>query len=76
MKIYDGGSDKDELLRSVTGNYAPPHLTSMRNQVYVMYTTNGNEVGKGFTAKIMFGIMITTYTFMSCIIGNITFLSI
>ena len=58
LKIYDGGSDKDELLRSVTGNYAPLPLTSMRNQVYVMYTTNGNEVGKGFTAKIKFGKII------------------
>ena len=57
MKIYDGGSDKDELLTFLTGNSASsPVLTSLRNQMFIMFISNGNGVGKGFTAKITFGI--------------------
>ena len=56
MKLYDGGSDKDELIISETGNSAPSSVTSLGNQMFIIFTTNGNGVGKGFTAKITFGI--------------------
>ena len=55
LKIYDGGSDKDELLNSLTGNYVPSPVKSLRNQMFIIFTTDGNGVGKGFTAKIAFG---------------------
>ena len=58
MKIYDGGSDKDDLLISKTGNSVPTPVTSLRNQMFITFTTNGNGVGKGFTAKIRFGSII------------------
>ena len=56
MKIYDGGSSKDILLISITGNSIPSPVTSLGNQMFITFTTDGNGVGKGFTTKITFGI--------------------
>ena len=64
MKLYDGGSDKDDLLISETGNSAPSPVTSLGNQMFIMFTTNGNEGGKGFTAKITFGNIIITQNYL------------
>ena len=58
LKIYDGGSDKDELLNSLTGNSIPSPVKSLRNQMFITFTADGNGLGKGFTAKISFGIII------------------
>ena len=57
--MYDGGSEKDELI-SLTGNSAPSPITSLRNQMFIMLSSDGNGVGKGFTAKIIFGNIFTT----------------
>ena len=54
--MYDGGSYKDDLLISVTENSAPSSVTSLRNQIFIMFTTDSNGIGKGFSAKITFGI--------------------
>ena len=56
MKIYNGGSDKDESIISLTGNSAPSPVKSLRNQMFITFTSDGNAVDKGFTAKITFGI--------------------
>ena len=63
MKSYDDGSGKNNLLISETGNSAPSPVTSLGNQMFIMFTTYGNDGGKGFTAKITFGniIMILQY---------------
>ena len=53
--MYDGGSYKDELLNSLTGNSVPSAVTSFGNQMFITFTADGNGVGKGFTAKITFG---------------------
>ena len=55
MKIYNGGSDKDESIISLSGNSAPSPVKSLRNQMFITFTTDGNGVGKGFNAKIAFG---------------------
>ena len=55
MKIYDGGSDKDESIISLSGISVPSPVTSLGNQMFIIFTTDGNGVGKGFTAKIAFG---------------------
>ena len=55
MKIYDGGSHKDELLITVNGNSIPSPVTSLGNQMFITFTIGGNAVGKGFTANITFG---------------------
>ena len=63
MKSYDDGSDKNNLLISETGNSAPSPVSSLGNQIFIMFTTDGIKGGKGFTAKITFGniIMILQY---------------
>ena len=53
--MYDGGSYKDDLLISETGNSAPSSVTSLGNQMFITFTIGGNAVGKGFTANITFG---------------------
>ena len=53
--MYDGGSNKDELLNSLTGNSIPSPVKSLRNQMFITFTADGNGVDKGFTAKITFG---------------------
>ena len=60
MKLYNGGSDKDDLLISETGNTAPSPVTSLRNQLFIKFTSYGNGVGKGFTTKVSFGNIFTT----------------
>ena len=55
LKIYNGGSEKDELLKSVTGNSIPSPVKSLGNQVFVIFNTDGSAVGKGFSAIITFG---------------------
>ena len=57
--MYNGGSNKDDLLISETGNSAPSLLKSSGNQMFIMFTSDSNGVGKGFTAKITFGNIIT-----------------
>ena len=63
LKSYNDGSDKYNLLNSETGNSTPSKVTSLRNQMFIMFITDGNIGGKGFTAKIIFGsiIMIQCY---------------
>ena len=65
--MYDGGSHKDKLLSSLTGNltilYGNP-ITSLRNQMFIKFSSDGNGIGKGFTAKITFGNKVTTHWFI------------
>ena len=61
MKIYNGGSNKDEIIfnsdeNSLTANSVPSLVTSKGNQIFINFNTDGKGVGKGFTAKISFGI--------------------
>ena len=61
MKIYDGGSIMDKLIfnsdvLSSTGNSVLSLVTSLGNQIFIIFTTDGKGAGKGFTAKISFGI--------------------
>ena len=69
--MYNGGSDKDELLSSATGNSAPSPITSLRNQIFIKFSSNEYGVGKGFTGKIIFGNIFTTHKdFYSLLFGN------
>ena len=54
MKFFNDGSDEYNLLNSETGNSAPFKVTSLGNQMFIMFTTDGNVGGKGFTGKITF----------------------
>ena len=55
MNIYDGGSSKDNQLRSMTGNLTSSQVKSLGSQVFIELLANGNGVGKGFSASIKFG---------------------
>ena len=68
LKLYDGGSDKDELLISKTGNCTLFQVTSFRNQIFIMFTSDSNGVGKGFTAKFTFGNRITNDNDLYCVV--------
>ena len=64
MKIYDGGSDKDSQLNSITGNTLPSTITSSGNQMFISYTNNGDGApGKGFSASFTFGKKVTDFSF-------------
>ena len=53
MRIYNGGSDKDNQLNVFTGNSLPLTTLSTGNQVFISFTSNAN--GKGFSASFVFG---------------------
>ena len=55
MKVYNGGSDQDNLLSILTGNILPSTTLANENQVFISYTSNGNGGGKGFSASFAFG---------------------
>ena len=60
MRLYNGGSDKDQKLNEFTGNAFPlmPITTSTGNQMFISYTTtsNGTETSKElFSASFGFG---------------------
>ena len=68
MKIYDGGSNKDELIfnsdeLALTGNSVPSLVPSTGSQIFMIFNTNGKGVGKGFTVKISFGIESLNHKF-------------
>ena len=58
LKIYDGGSKEDARLSSLTGNPASPQISSSGSQLFVTFNSNGNVMGKGFSASIILGINI------------------
>ena len=39
----------------ITGNTLPPTISSTGNQVFISFTSNGNGLGKGFSASFAFG---------------------
>ena len=74
MKIYNGGSDKDELLITITGNSLPLPVTSMGNQMFIIFMTDGSGVGKGFSAIITFGIWFNHFTTIEFVFSNTKFI--
>ena len=71
LKVYDGGSSRDvhiwqilnggEAFNHMSNEWVPSsNITSKGNQLFIIFKTNCNGVGKGFTAKITFGNIFTT----------------
>ena len=57
LKTYVGGSsDKDELHLSLDSSDDLPQIIWPGNHMFVTFTTDGNGHGKGFSARITFGI--------------------
>ena len=59
--MYNGGSDRDSFIDSGSGTFPLSQIWSTSNQVFIIFTTDGNRLGKGFTAKITFGIKLYNY---------------
>ncbi len=56
LKIYDGGSHKDELLCSSIEEFSTP-IEFNENQIFLEFTSDDEDgPGKGFSASIFFGI--------------------
>ena len=60
LRIYDGGSNKDNQLNFFTGNTLPP---STGNQLFISYTSNSIGAGKGFSASFTFGKKVANFNF-------------
>ena len=54
LNFYDGGSEIDTILSSVTGFWAFT-VSSTGNQMFISFTTDGHGSGKGFSALITCG---------------------
>ena len=61
MKIYDGGSDKDQQLNFFTGNNLPMETISTGNQIFIMYGRSAYGAGKGFSASFEFGKRVSNF---------------
>ena len=56
----------DLLLGDFTGNTPSPlTISSTGNQMFISYTSNGNGLGKGFSASFTFGKNVTNFSFFS-----------
>ena len=53
--MHDGGSYSDELLITLTGNSMPSPVTSLGNQLFIIFTPDVNGVNKGYSTNITFG---------------------
>ena len=53
--MYNGGSDKDELLIHVNGLDSKTSVKSFGNQMFIEFKTMGTGIDKGFTLNISFG---------------------
>ena len=74
LKINDGGSEKDTQLNVLTGNTLPSTISSTENQMFILYTNNGDgaPAGKGFSASFTFGIKKQILTFLNYSFNNKT----
>lgn len=50
VKVYDGESESSTLIGSYSGSTIPPYITSSSKQLYIVFTTDGSNQKKGFSA--------------------------
>ena len=53
MKIYDGGSNYSDLIKSMTGSYRNTKVSSPGNQVFIGFETTSIVAKRGFKASII-----------------------
>ena len=68
MKVYDGGSDKDNELDIITRTEDTVWIYFLAqgasNQMFISYTNHGDGApGKGFSATFTFGKKVKTFSF-------------
>ena len=54
LKIYNGGSSKDDEISSLTGNQNFASVSSTKNQLFISLIIDGHGIGKGFSASLEF----------------------
>ena len=52
MKIYEGGSEYADLVKSFTGIHKQTKVSVPGNQMFVKFETSSTVASKGFTAFI------------------------
>ena len=53
IKIYDGGSNYSDLIKSMTGSYRNTKVSSPGNQVFIGFETTSIVAKRGFKASII-----------------------
>ena len=51
--MYEGGSEMGNMIANLTGDKSSTQITIPGNQIFVVFHTNGNIVGKGFLGNIL-----------------------
>ena len=54
LKVYDGGSDLDDELSSMTGNHTLTHLSSTGSQLFISLESDGIGPEKDFSINLSF----------------------
>ena len=54
LKVYDGGSDLDDELSSMTGNHTLTHLSSTGSQLFISLKSDGIGPEKDFSISLSF----------------------
>ena len=53
IKIYDGGSNHSDLIKSMTGDHSYTKVSSPRNQIFIEFDTTSIGTKIGFNASIL-----------------------
>ena len=54
LTVYEGGSNQGQLVETLTGKKNENYIISIsRNQMYVIFISNGEITNKGFFARIL-----------------------
>ena len=52
IRVYDGGSNHSDLIKSMTGTYGYTKISSPRNQMFIEFETSSSVARRGFEAYI------------------------
>ena len=69
LSIHNGGSDDSEMVAKFTGKMNDTDISIQENQMFLVFHTNTEIVGKGFHALIMESkslLVPSLYTFSLC----------
>ena len=53
IRVYDGGSNHSDLIKSMTGDYSYTKVSSPRNQMFIEFETTSIVAKRGFNAFIL-----------------------
>ena len=53
IRVYDGGSNHSDLIKSMTGDHSYTKVSSPRNQMFIEFETTSIVAKRGFNASIL-----------------------